>query len=990
MNRRTFLKIVGTGSIAAAAGCTPDPYGASRPDKSLHSAVIAPEDRVTGAPAWYATTCRECPAGCGVLAKNREGRLIKLEGNPLHPVNRGRLCMRGQAALHGIYNPDRLKHPMLREGGKWRPISFSEAQSILGARLAAAARKGRDRVRMITEVVGEAQLQLFTECLAAWNSGPPLVFEALGYESLKTANRAVFGLNGLPSYRMDEADLLVSFGADFLETWLSPVEYARRFKAMHALSAGGQKGAFFFIAPFQSLTGANADRWLSCHPGSEAVLALGLIREALQMGRGAGLPLPLLQELATIAAPYTPERVAEKTGASATGYKTLIRALMQSEAALVLGTGMAASGFGSAQTDMAVACLNWVLDPSLKRIDFEHRHRVEIAATRSEVVGLFQALEEEPADVLLLHNVNPVFAMPRVASVGAVLDRDATFVAALSTCLDETNERADLVLPIRLPAECWDEYAGKHGMLSTLQPAMGRLTEAPHAGDVLLAAARGGELAEGEAKAFLVSRLISRGAIRNDSEWLRTLQQGGQFEGAESTVAQPERGQPDIARLGSLKKVLDADRTGFSFIAAPSPRFFDGRGANRAWLCEIPDPLTRIAWETVLLMSPETMRAEGLRQGERVRASTGKGQLEAPVYDAPWVKPGVLVVQIGQGHTAYGRFARDCGGSPLLLLPGEADPDSGGPMHVTSGAQVQSTGVTESLPRTDGARIAHDRKIALSVSVKDLERLKQPGKPGLTMWDFPVTLPLPEGYDPKRDFYPPHDHDQYRWSMVVDMDRCIGCGACAVACYAENNIGIVGRDRIREGREMAWLSVERYLDSEDGTKIVFLPLMCQHCDNAPCETVCPVYAPHHGKEGMNNQIYNRCIGTRFCSQNCPYKVRRFNWLQWEWPDPMPLQLNPNVTVRSKGVMEKCSFCVQRIKEAHGWAKNENRAIRDGEAVPACAQTCPTGALVFGNLMDRESQARKLVDDPRAYQVMGYLNTKPAVIYLRKVTHELEA
>jgi molybdopterin-containing oxidoreductase family iron-sulfur binding subunit len=220
--------------------------------------------------------------------------------------------------------------------------------------------------------------------------------------------------------------------------------------------------------------------------------------------------------------------------------------------------------------------------------------------------------------------------------------------------------------------------------------------------------------------------------------------------------------------------------------------------------------------------------------------------------------------------------------------------------------------------------------------------------------------------------------------MIVDLDRCVGCGACAVACYAENNIGMVGEEQIIAGREMAWMRVERYHDMEDEKRVTFLPMMCQHCDNAPCESVCPVYAPHHSKEGLNNQVYNRCIGTRFCSQNCPYKVRRFNWFDWKWPEPLNRQLNPDVTVRSKGVMEKCSFCVQRIKEAHGWAKNENRKVRDGEVMPACVQTCPTDALVFGNLMDPESRVRQLADDPRAYQVMGYLNTKPAVIYLKKV------
>jgi molybdopterin-containing oxidoreductase family iron-sulfur binding subunit len=256
------------------------------------------------------------------------------------------------------------------------------------------------------------------------------------------------------------------------------------------------------------------------------------------------------------------------------------------------------------------------------------------------------------------------------------------------------------------------------------------------------------------------------------------------------------------------------------------------------------------------------------------------------------------------------------------------------------------------------------------------------------MWDFPMTLPLPEGYDKKRDFYPPHDHEDYRWAMVADLDRCIGCGACAVACYAENNIGIVGLKGILEQREMSWLMIQRYLDLQQPEKVIFLPMLCQHCDNAPCESVCPVYAPHHSKEGLNNQVYNRCIGTRFCSQNCPYKVRRFNWFTWKWPEPLNLQLNPDVTVRSKGVMEKCSFCVQRIKVAHGEAKDEKREIRDGDIMPACLQTCPTGVFTFGNLMDKNSKVRQMVDDPRAYQILGYLNTKPAVIYLKKVLQEI--
>jgi molybdopterin-containing oxidoreductase family iron-sulfur binding subunit len=326
--------------------------------------------------------------------------------------------------------------------------------------------------------------------------------------------------------------------------------------------------------------------------------------------------------------------------------------------------------------------------------------------------------------------------------------------------------------------------------------------------------------------------------------------------------------------------------------------------------------------------------------------------------------------------------------NPLLLLPSETLPESGAPLVATELTSLKRLDRSMKLAHTDGSRTQHERKIACSVFSNDLTGPKAVENGGLTMKDFPFTLPLPGGYDRGRDFYPSHEHKDYRWAMVVDLDKCVGCSACTAACYAENNVAVVGIIQIIKQREMSWLAVQRYHDEGRKEQLIFLPMLCQHCDNAPCEPVCPVFAPQHSKEGINNQVYNRCIGTRFCSQNCPYKVRRFNWFDWKWPEPLNLQLNPDVTVRSKGVMEKCSFCIQRIKEAHQRARNENRKIRDGEVQPACVQTCPTGVFTFGNLMDKESQVRKVIEDPRAYQAMGYLNTKPAVIYLKKVVQEI--
>ena len=978
MKRRTFLKMAGIGSISFAFGCSP-------PEKHLYSLVKAPDDLVTGEPTWYASTCRECPAGCGVLAKNREGRVIKIEGNPLHPINKGRLCMRGQAALQGIYNPDRLKTPLLKDNGKWKPISFAKAGSILKDKAGEAARKGRDRVRMLTETVGDSLLNLFTESLASLNSGPPTVFEPFSYDSLKTANERVFGIDGLVSYHMEQADILVSFGADFLETWLSPVEYAWKFKRMHALNKG-RKNMFFQISPYQSLTGANADHWLACRPGSEAVIALALVRQALDIGMGRALPKSLQEYLDSVTAPYTQSVVLERSGIPLALYEKLIIKLTEARHPLVLGTTTGASDLNGLQTNLAVNLLNLLLDPKLRQIDFTTRHRVEQAASRSDILQFFDSLNQEGVDVLLLNNVNPAYHLPNAAAVREALDNRAIFAVSFSNFLDETTESADLVLPVSMPLESWDEYDGKRPMVSTLQPAMGQLTQAPHLGDVMLFAGfENGAPAENY-RDYLIANLAETHGIVDEFQWLLTLQQGGKFDLAVKPARMRKTPQPD-----DLAEILDQNpapsTSDTAFMAAPSIRFFDGRGANRPWLCEIPDPLTRIAWQTPVLMHPATAKAKGLAEKDIVGLETEVGSLEAAVYVTELVAPDLLVMHLGQGHMSYGRYADQKGANPLRLLSGDAEPYCGGVEFSERTVAIKKTGRTLKLASTSGSRTQHGRTFALSVKLTELASLNPADKTGLTMGHFPLTLPLPEGYDRQRDFYPPHDHDTYRWGMVVDLDKCIGCGACAAACYAENNLGIVGEERVIEGREMSWMSIERYHSEQRMQKVTFLPMLCQHCDNAPCETVCPVYAPHHSKEGINNQIYNRCIGTRFCVQNCPYKVRRFNWFDWRWPEPLNLQLNPDVTVRSKGVMEKCSFCIQRIKAAHDIAKNEKRLIRDGEVTPACVQTCPTRALVFGNLMDSGSRVRILVDDPRAYQAIGYLNTKPAVIYLRKVVQE---
>ncbi|MFP4159207.1 MAG: 4Fe-4S dicluster domain-containing protein [Desulfobacterales bacterium] len=980
MDRRTFLKLAGMGSLAFASACTLES------EKNLYSLVRIQDDMVSGEATWYASTCRQCPAGCGVLAKNREGRVIKLEGNPLHPVNKGKLCIRGQAAVQEVYHPDRLKKPLIRQDNTWKTMDYDEAVSLLAQKASKAAARADNRVRMLTEIEGDARLNLFQRSLDSWGSRPPTVFEPFSHENLREANHSVFGINGIPSYRMEDSDVLAGFGADFCETWLSPVEYSRKFKQMHAFAEGG-KGRFFHVSPWRGITGANSDAWISCAPDTEAVVCLGLIRRILKESRAGDIPEQAGRQIREIAEPFDREKVMEISGIDPDLYDLLEDSLLQAKNPLVTGTSAPGRDLHGLHAHIAVNLLNYLLDPDLGRIDFTRRHRAEKADTHAEAISFFRELESDPADVVFLNNVNPVYALAGQTGIKESLEQSGSFVACFSNFMDETAQCADLVLPVSLALESWDEYGAYPDLLSLCQPAMKPLHGAPSVTEVFLRIApKAAENRETD-REELIFQVQQNHGIDDEKTWMEALSRGGLFDKAPRPSAGAEK---PALRDGFKDGFSDFEISGAQkspqISVLPSVRFFDGRNANLPWLCEIPDPVTQVAWQSPVLVHPATAREMGIEDGNLVRITGSKGEISAPASKSSDIHPGVLGVQAGQGHTEYGRYAKGQGANPFTLFYVKSSSSSATALYETGELQVESAGVQQKLASTAGSLDPHGRKIALTVSVDELLEPEGEKKHGLAMHDFPLTLPLPEGYDEHRDFYPPHDHDDYRWAMTVDLDRCIGCSACAAACYAENNLAVAGEKQIINGREMSWLHIERYWQIEDPASSVFLPMLCQHCDNAPCESVCPVYAPHHSKEGLNNQIYNRCIGTRFCAQNCPYKVRRFNWFDWKWPEPLNLQLNPDVTVRSKGVMEKCSFCVQRIKQARGRAKNEDRKIKDGEVTPACVQTCPTDALVFGSLMDSASRVSQMVKDRRAYQVMGYLNTKPAVIYLKKVVH----
>ncbi len=984
ISRRNFLKIMGLAGTLTAVGCGGDAT------TRLIPYITPPSDIAPGQASWFSTTCRECPAGCGMLVKNIDGRAIKVEGNPQHPVNLGKLCARGQASLHKLYNPDRHREPLMKNsGGNYTPLTWTAAEQRLANAVNRLIDRGEgDKIVILTDLVNGTLSDLIAYFLEQTGDGEHIAYEMYAYEPLRTANRMVFGKNAIPSYRIDEADFLIAFGAGFLETWISNVEYARQFSRFHA-PADDAKPFFTWVGPRQSMTAANADLQVIVPPGREYLIAVALLRHLSDQDDFTNnLSENDRADLERLTRDVTLETVAAKTGVPRELIEKIGDRFAQAQRPLALAEGLCLSGPHALETAVAANLLCKIHPGSRNLIDFSRAHALGEAAPAARMHALTQRMRKGDVPLLMVYDANPVFTLPAAWGFAEALE-NVPIVVSFSGCEDETTRRADLILPANTPLESWGDYQPRQGIYDLMQPVMGSIFDTRQLGDILLGTGqwiRNSEAFPTDSYLNLIEaswRSIHEQAASDvpfETFWLKARQSGGFWEAAarrQTTETSSDLGNFTFPPAADMPQTENR----YHFTAYPSIQFFDGRMANRPWIQELPDPLTQTTWGGWIEMHPDDAAALGVEKGDLLEIRSAHGALRAPALPIYTVKPGTLAMPIGQGHTAYGRFANDLPANPMGLYPAKIDDRTGGLAGAGISVEIKKQDGRFSIAHTDGSYFQHERHIhqEMDYPIWQVEQAADK-KPDLIM-------PLPEGYTESRDIYPRHFHDQKRWCMVIDLDRCIGCGACVVACYAENNVAYVGREQMLMEREMSWIRVQRYFDEQDN-RARWLVMLCQHCDAAPCESVCPIYAPHHGPEGLNNQVYNRCFGTRFCSQNDPYKVRRFNWFTFKRPWPLDYQLNPDVTVRTKGVMEKCSFCIQRITAAKIRARNEGRELRDGEFTTACAQTCPTDALIFGNLLDPESRVTKLIKDVRTYQVLKHLNTKPAVFYLKKLTQEV--
>jgi molybdopterin-containing oxidoreductase family iron-sulfur binding subunit len=1015
VGRRSFLKLMSASLALAGVGsaCT------VQPEELIVPYVRQPEDEIPGRPLFYSTAMTLGGVATGLLVESHQGRPTKVEGNPDHPGSLGATDLYAQASVLTLYDPDRSRS--ILQLGEIRPWS-AFITAIRAGLSAQAATKGAG-LRILTETVAsptlgtQLQQMLAANPAAKWIQWEPVP----GADSSRAGLRQAVGQYVQPVYDFTKARVVVSLDADFLAAeGAANLRYARQFSSRRRVDADpDQLNRLYVAEPTPSVTGLSADHKIPMKASYIESFARAIAARVGGAGDTAGGQGPLGAPEGT--QPYV-EAIAQDLNANR-GASIVIAGEAQppSVHALVHQINQALGNIGTTITyappteivpsDQHAALRELVSDMNAGRVQM------------LVIIGESNPVQTAPADL------NFADAMSKVQT---------RFHSGLF--LDETATLCHWHVPAAHYLEAWSDARTIDGTVTIVQPLIqpmygGKsaheivqtLLERPERngydivrdywmaqpqGKVELAAsgasaAQGAEAAPGAQSASVAPAASvpaaapqgaqagqpgsaatqqapppppptpeQRAAALFERNWRRWLHDGfipGTAFSAAAAAPSAPSGAPVAAPAApgapAASSASSSPIPGVEVNFRRDPTIYDGRFANNGWLQELPKPVTKLTWDNAALIAPTTAERLGLGVGDIIQITHEGRHLRLPVFITPGHAQDAVTVYLGYGRTRAGRVGNATGFNGYILR-GSTNPWFGA-------AEISSTGDHYELVTTQNHWTLEGRNIVRSGTLetfkaeptfaKEMEHLKL---------DKPISL------------YPAHDYSQgYQWGMAIDMNTCTGCSACVVACVAENNIPVVGKEQVSRNREMHWLRVDRYYTgSLDNPDTFMQPLPCMQCENAPCEVVCPVAATVHSDEGLNDMVYNRCVGTRYCSNNCPYKVRRFNFLLYQdWDTPsLKMQRNPDVTVRSRGVMEKCTYCVQRINQARIQAKREDREIRDGEVLTACQSVCPTDSIVFGNINDPNSRVSQLKNSPRNYSMLEELNTRPRTTYLAAV------
>ncbi len=950
VSRRGFLKVMGASlALAGLAGCT------KQPDEPIYPYVKAPEDLVLGKPMYFATAHPFPTGAVPLLVKSDEFRPIKIDGNPEHAYNRGGSDPFSQGTLLDLYDPDRSQHVMFQEERRsWAEFAEALQQKV------AASKDGTGIYFLSATIISPTLARQWSEVQKAWPKA-----KLVQYDPAIAGTWLEDGLS--VQYDLSQADVIVSLDADFLSGASYPGfhklvrDYAERRKQPE-----NGMNRLYAVESTPTTTGMKAEH------------RLGL--------RASEIPAFAAELAAAVGVP----------GVSAPSYawteeqKKFLAALA---ADLKANAGKCAVIPGLYQ-DSSVAALaiaiNIVLGNVGKTVFVASNPAIPLS---SDQLGDFKALVADlnvgKVDWLVILNANPIYDAPADLDFGKAFGK-ANVVAHLGSHYDETGHEAHWHIPAAHYLEYWSDARAYDGTVSIVQPMVDPLYGGKTAHDVFQSL-----LSEPMLSAYQAVRQTWQSTIKGDFEvgWRKALHDGWiavEINENRLVAPPPVKTSVDVAFHGAIPAPTPKDS--LEIVFRPDPNVYDGRFANVGWLQELPKPVTNLSWDNAAIMSGATLTKNNLEEDDIIEITVGNGRVKAPVIVAPGHPDNSITVYLGYGRQV-GRVAGGAGFSAYQIRNSWAPFYATGSMRKIEGKW--GTAITKSHFRDDRGEAFGQPKGQNNNSLEADEAI---GERGIiryaTLEEFkknPNFAHEGEGREtPERDtsLFPNWSYNEANaWAMSIDMNSCTGCNACIVSCYAENNIAVVGKQQVRIGRNMQWLRIDTYFEGDlSAPRAHFQPMACQHCENAPCEQVCPVGATVHTPEGLNTMVYNRCVGTRYCSNNCPYKVRRFNFLLFSDYDTESLKLmrNPDVSVRSRGVMEKCSYCVQRINAAKIEADKDNRKIRDGEIVTACQQACPANAITFGNINDKESKVSKLRAQQRSYQVIADINTRPRTTYVAEV------
>ena len=928
LDRRDLLKFAGASlALAGATACT------RQPAEKIVPYVRQPEEIVPGKPLFYATAMTVGGFATGLLAESHMGRPTKIEGNPLHPASLGATDAFAQAAILSLYDPDRSQ--TILHLGEIRPWSafLGEMRLVLEEERASSGAGLAILTETVTSPTLARQIAEIGKALPAarWHQ-----WEPAGRDNVREGARLAFGspVNAIP--QIGAADVILSLDADFLATGPTRLADARAFAARRRETAsGGASSRLYVVESTMTATGARADHRRPLRYGDVEKFARA-VAAAVGLGPAAG------------------------TGESGGSFAAdpFARAVA-ADLARRRGRGLVLAGENQPPVVHAIAhALNAFLGNAGRTVVYtdpvEANPEVELAS----LSALAADLGAGRVRTLLILGGNPVFTAPPDLRFPEALGKAPRRVH-LSLENDETSDQCHWHVPEAHFLEAWSDARAFDGTATIVQPLIAPLYGGRSAHEVLAALS-----ADPERSGYEIVRDTWRGRLGPDFEeaWRRALHDGVIPGTASPKTPGAASGMP--AEVSASEPAPDSLEITFR----ADPTIHDGRFANNGWLQELPKPITKVTWDNVAAVSPATASRLAVANGDVVSLAVGSLRVRAPIWIVPGHPDGSIGVTLGYGRTKAGNLGTGAGFDAYSIRPASA--------LWQAGVAVAKTGERYPVAVTQPSQSMEGRPLARSAAVEEIR--KEPG----------LIHEMGEEPGPGLSLYPPHPSHTYAWGMAIDLSSCVGCNACVVACNAENNVPVVGKDQVVRGREMQWLRIDHYADGDPANPShAFQPVACVHCENAPCELVCPTAATVHSAEGLNDMVYNRCVGTKYCQNNCPYKVRRFNFYhystQYRAPS-MRMLANPDVTIRWRGVMEKCTYCVQRINEGKIRSELENRRVHDGDVVTACQQACPAEAITFGDLADPESRVSKLRGSPLSYGLLSDLGTRPRTEYLAAV------